>query len=241
MKRFLFAVVAIAITGTSLPLSADEPTRINFITHLAAGLNEIDVFVDTGSNPSDVYRVTPATKARFLDSPVFASAEPLAHNPFDAEAVGPHAKGRPLGLTLVEFLAARGTATITCQNGQGSIDARFTKLVPNAVYSMWYAFVPQPPTKPFTGALDLPFGARDGSQSVFTTDAKGNARFNAAYKPCLQASSDQLMAVLAIAWHSDGKTYGSSPGSFGNRTHVQLFAPLPRRKVIHTKSADIAS
>jgi hypothetical protein len=103
----------------------------------------------------------------------------------------------------------------------------FTKLVPNAVYTMWYAFVPAPPTKPFTGALDLPLGARDGSQTKFASDAAGNAHFEASFSPCLQPSNDQLMAMLAIAWHSDGKTHGSSGGPFGKTSHGQIFAPLP--------------
>jgi len=32
---------------------------------------------------------------------------------------------------------------------------------------------------------------------------------------------------LAIAWHSDGKTYASDAGPFGLTSHVQLFLLLP--------------
>ena len=42
----------------------------------------------------------------------------------------------------------------------------------------------------------------------------------------------QLAAVLAIAYHSDGKTYGVLPGPFGQKTHVQLFTMLPEEKDI---------
>jgi len=40
-------------------------------------------------------------------------------------------------------------------------------------------------------------------------------------------SGDQLMSGVAIALHSDGRTYGSEPGAFGKVAHVQLFAMLP--------------
>ncbi len=36
-----------------------------------------------------------------------------------------------------------------------------------------------------------------------------------------------MMAMLVIAYHSDGNTYGPDPGPFGTGSHVQLFVPLP--------------
>jgi hypothetical protein len=35
--------------------------------------------------------------------------------------------------------------------------------------------------------------------------------------------------MLAINYHSDGKTYGGLPGAFGLNAHVPIFAMLPRR------------
>ena len=90
----------------------------------------------------------------------------------------------------------------------------------------------KPPTQPFTGFLDLPIGNRDGSQSVFTTDADGNANFEVRFETCLQMTERQIAALLAIAYHSDGKTYGVLPGPFGQVTHVQLFTMLPGEKNI---------
>jgi hypothetical protein len=37
------------------------------------------------------------------------------------------------------------------------------------------------------------------------------------------------MAGLAIAYHSDGNTYGAEPGDFGLNSHVQMFLGLPPR------------
>jgi hypothetical protein len=229
--RALVAAAALAAFATAV--QAGETVNVRFINHLQAGLNEIDVFtVRPGEPSSQVYRPTPAEKEEQLKRVLYASSGAVAHNPFDAAAVGPFAKGRPLRLTLEQWLSAKGEASVTCKGGKGEVRARFAGLVPDGVYTMWYAFVPQPPTKPFTGALDLPLGARDGSQTRFVAEASGEAHFAATFAPCLQPSNEQLLAMLAIAWHSDGKTYGSSAGPFGHTSHVQIFVPLPRRGAV---------
>ncbi|AHD03673.1 hypothetical protein [Leisingera methylohalidivorans] len=225
MRHFILTTTLIA--AAPLAATAEQAITLDFIDHIEAGLNELDVFVAREGEPTHVYRPAPDEAAARLGDQIFAGAGPVAHNPFDAEAIGPHLKGRPLGMTLGDWLAADGSATVTCADGTGTVESVFTGLVPEGVYTMWYSFVPQPPTEPFTGALDLPLGARDGSQSGFTADAKGSATFEATFEPCLQPSDPQLLAMLAITWHGDGETYGSAPGSFGNLSHVQLFAPLP--------------
>jgi hypothetical protein len=222
--------VAFAAIAGAAVAQESAPVTVRFMNHLQAGLNEIDVFTVDESDGTQVRRPTQATKSVDVNREIYASAHSVAHNPFDADAVGPFPRGRSLGMTLRQWLDAKGSATVSCIGGVGKVSAQFSKLVPNAVYTMWYAFVPNPPTKPFTGALDLPLGARDGSQTRFNSDAAGNARFSASFKPCLQASSEQLLAMLAIAWHSDRATYGSSAGSFGHNSHVQIFAPLPMAK-----------
>jgi hypothetical protein len=225
--------VAVALTAGNAAAQATEAVTVRFINHMTAGLNEIDVFTVHPSEPSSyVFRPTQARKGEERKHALYASARPVPHNPFDDEAVGPFPKGRALGITLEQWLSAEGAASVSCSGNTGRVSAQFTKLVPNAVYTMWYAFVPTPPTKPFTGALDLPLGARDGSQTEFASDAAGNAHFEASFSPCLQPSNDQLMAMLAIAWHSDGKTHGSSGGPFGKTSHVQIFAPLPPTRAV---------
>ncbi len=227
MKRRLLAASLLSAGALALPAFAADSMQLKFVDHLEMGLNELDVFVARRGSEKHVYRVGPDGAKAHLASPLYAAASAVAHNPFDPDAVGPHPKGRSLGLTLGQWLAAEGAAEVRCDDGRGTVAARFSNLVPNAVYTMWYAFVPTPPTQPFTGALDLPLGARDGSQSQFVSDSAGNAEYQASFVPCLAPSNEQLMSMLAIAWHSDGKTYGSSPGAFGSRSHVQLFAPLP--------------
>ncbi|MDX1478743.1 MAG: hypothetical protein R3301_13615 [Saprospiraceae bacterium] len=207
--------------------SAQQKIDIVFVDHLTAGLIEQDVFVEKEPGSGLIYRVLPGEQDKYLDAPVYKSTIPHKHDPFNAVNAGPCAKGEPLGMTLREWLGGRGTATYVCDDGWGKFEAEFTGLVPNATYTMWHFFMAKNSTTPFTGTLDLPIGNRDGSQSVFRTDARGNATMKITFDQCLQLGDTQLASGVAIAYHSDGKTYGVLPGDFGTVTHVQLFALLP--------------
>jgi hypothetical protein len=198
-----------------------------FVTHLDAGLPEQDVFIEREPGSTEVYR--PTIGDNDMNAPLFKSAVPVPHNPFDEDAVGPHPKGEAFGMTLGEFLKHQGTGTYTCANGEGTLDTQFSGLVPNGVYTMWHAFTAIPATKPFSGFLDLPLGARDGSTSVFVANENGEASFSHTFKPCLQMSDVWTTSLLAINYHSDGKTYAGLPGDFGYNAHVPLFLMLPQR------------
>ena len=97
---------------------------------------------------------------------------------------------------------------------------------------MWNAFLPVSPPKPFSGTLDLPLGASDGSENTFRVDEEGNATFTHTFKPGLQFSDVWTNAALAICYHRDGKTYGGVPGRFGLYSHVPLLVMLPKREGI---------
>ena len=198
-----------------------------FMTHLEGGMPEQDVFIEREAGSDDVYRVTIGDND--MNAPLFKTATPVPHNPFEADAVGPHPKGEAFGMTLGEWLKHQGKGTYTCENGEGRLDTQFTGLVENGVYTMWHAFTAIPATKPFSGFLDLPLGARDGSTSVFVADGNGAASFSHTFKPCLQMSDVWTTSLLAINYHSDGKTYAGLPGDFGYNAHVPLFLILPQR------------
>lgn len=201
-----------------------------FVTHLDASLPEQDVFIEREPGSGYVYRVTIGDND--MNLPLFKTAIPVPHNPFDAAAVGPHPKGQPFGMTLGDWLRHRGVGTYTCRNGEGRIDTNFSGLVENGIYSMWHVFTAIPATTPFSGFLDLPLGARDGSTSVFVADENGRASFRRTFKPCLQMSDSWITSLLAINYHSDGKTYAGLPGAFGYNAHMPLFLTLPRRENI---------
>jgi hypothetical protein len=198
-----------------------------FITHLDASLPEQDIYIEREPGSSEVYR--PTIGDNDMSAPLYKTAVPVPHNPFDEAAIGPHPKGEALGMTLGDWLKHQGTGTYTCTDGEGTLDTQFTGLVPNGVYTMWHAFMAMPATVPFSGALELPLGARDGSTSVFVANDKGEASFQHTFKPCLQMSDVWTTAMLAINYHSDGKTYAGLPGDFGYNAHIPLFLMLPPR------------
>ena len=228
MQLALAAGLLWSTTGGVLaePVSVD----LAFITHLDAGLPEQDVYIEREPGTGEIFRATVGDND--MRAPLYKTAVETEHDPFDPEAVGPHPKGEPLGMTLGEWLRHQGTGTYTCENGEGMLDTSFSGLVPNGVYTMWHAFIALPPTTPFSGTLDLPLGARDGSESVFEADENGRAAFVHAFAPCLQMSDVWTTSMLALNYHSDGKTYGGNPGQFGLNAHIPLFLMLPKREGI---------
>lgn len=221
--------IAIFLIGllASGPIAQAEPMTVTlkFVTFSQAKMNEQDIFVEKAASSGQVYRVTPEDTN--MGAWLFATAKPQDHNPADAKAIGPFQKGRALGITLGQWLGATGNGTYTCNSGEGTVQASFAKLVSNGLYTMWNVFAPAPPAQPFR-VLELPLGARDGTQNTFRADAQGNASFAATFKPCLQLTGDHLVSMLAIAWHSDGKTYAGDAGPFGMTSHVQMLVRLPR-------------
>lgn len=210
------------------PSNRDEPVvlQLAFVTHLDSNLPEQDVFIEREPGSGQVYRVTKGDHD--LSQPLFKAAHAVDHNPFDPRAVGPYPKGEPLGMTLGQWLAQSGGGTYSCSDGVGTLDLEFRGLVPRGVYTMWHAFIALPATEPFTGTLDLPLGARDGSESVFQADDDGVARFKRSFSPCLEMSGDWTTSMLALNYHSNGKTYRADPGQFGLHAHIPLFVMLPR-------------
>jgi len=206
--RILSAALCILAPGVA---TSGGSIEVTFVDHITAGMVEQDVFVTRGAG-DDVFRVTTEDQAEFLGDTVFATTKGLHHDPANMAAVGPFPKGRDLGFTLGDWLNASGRGTYSCENGVGSLSASFSNLVPDGVYTMWSWYVAVPFPEPFA-TYDLPFGSRDGTGSVFTADASGNATYDGTVGTCLQGSGSQLAEGLAIAYHSDGKTYGPRMGT----------------------------
>jgi hypothetical protein len=227
-------LVAAVQPASAAPATSPSPKSraltfdIAFATHIDENLPEQDVYLERVPGTGLVYRATKGDND--MNAPLYGSALENHHDPFNPKAVGPYAKGKALGVTLGEWLKARGTGKYSYANGVGHLDLEFTGLVPNGVYTLWHAFIALPPTTPFSGTLDLPLGARDGTESVFRADAEGNARFVHTFRPGLQMSDVWTKSMLAVAYHSDGSTYGGVPGEFGVSVHIPLFAMLPDRE-----------
>ncbi len=210
--------------------SGDRIEDLALVDHIAAGMIEQDVFIEQTRGSGDVFRVGATEAKRYADAPVYRTTRPVRHAPYSPDKNGPYPKGASLGMSLGDWLAATGTVTYTCSDGIGRIEASFRNLVANGTYSMWYFRVAKAhmgcAACPFA-TIDFPVGAKDGSQSQFAADARGNATFDAVFEPCLELSGDQLAAALAVAYHSDGNTHGPSPGDMGHTSHIQLLAVLP--------------
>jgi hypothetical protein len=224
VKRVCLAFVLLL---SSAPAYSGDEIELTFKSHLQRNMVEQHVYVEREVDTGRVYRVTPVDQHRYLDSPAYATEKFVPNAPLTHSAVGPHKRGKSLGFSLGDWLAATGTASYRCSDDAAKVKASFEKLVPNGVYTIWYTMAPRPPLDPFE-VLVMPLGPRDGSKSTFWTDAKGHAEFSASFSPCLQMSGKQVNTFLAIAWHSNGETYGSSPGQFSTVTHDQIFTePFP--------------
>ncbi len=220
----LRSVSTIALLVTPIVANAGEPIKLTFVDHIKAEMIEQDVYVDKMSD-GKVFRVTKENAGDFSEALVYRTAAPVEHAPMDASKVGPYEAGAQLDFTLGEWLSASGSATLTCEGENGMLRAEFENLVPNGLYTMWNFFAGQQLAKFHT--YDLPVGLPDGSESIFTADGKGYALYEASFTPCLQGTTPQLMAGLAIAYHSDGMTHGYEPGPMGNKSHVHLFTMIP--------------
>ncbi len=160
-----------------------------------------------------------------LAKTVYTASEAVLHDPFKvgSNPLGPFPKGKSLGFTLGNWLAASGIGIYSVDGENADMQLSFKKLVPNGVYTVWCSILTLPPDPKIE---DAPCGAEDGSQNSFTSDSQGNGAFDLKLKP-LPTSTKETASLIAIAYHSDGKTYGASPGDFGLNSHVQLFAMLP--------------
>jgi hypothetical protein len=203
---------------TPLPQPAWEVVEMEFMNDMASVQMEMpmqDVYLDVGSG--EVVRPT-VVNAETLAQPLYRSSVEveldLFEPPFDT---GPYPKGEPLGFTLADWLAAKGQGTYTVKGDRAVIDMTFDKLVPNGVYTVWCL------VWNFEEVVsEVPCGAPDGSENTFTTDATGHGEITIevdAFAP----STEEAINEIAIAYHSEGKTWGSIVGPHGLEAHVQMW------------------
>lgn len=210
MKALMISVAAVMILGA--PASADlRVLPLRFATHIAAGMAEVDVFVEDEANPGQVVRLEgyEIKGAAMLARPLYAGGGTTSLR--DGRK-GPYAKGTALGFSLGNWLGARATGTYTIDGNTGTIAFTARRLVPNGLYTLWCL-------ADKLGAC----GAADGTENTFRADADGRAATR------VRVSANPAIAIIALAYHSDGRTYGASPGIFGVNSHVHLFIRLPQR------------
>jgi hypothetical protein len=212
-----------------------------------------DVYVVLNNTTPDlVYRIerSQAEDSSILAKDIYGTTNAVPHDTYKItpHPLGPFPRGADLGLTLEQWLAAMGTGTYIEENGNAALNLTFEKLVPNGTYSIWYARVTMPPNYKETRT---PLGAPDGSQNSFKADAKGNAAFDLklnALPPSTNVTFENYSAMyvtrkypittniswtlIAVIYHSDGRTHGTEPGEMGKTAHnqlVHLMYPKPFR------------
>lgn len=224
MKRYsllgvMVVLSLIAVAGASAQ-SEVPAMKLQFKTFVQHGAPEQDAFIERSGGPSgQVWRIDPTDikGAAVLGKRVYATAGAVTHDPMKMgpDPLGPYPRGADLGFTLREWLTARGTGTYSLRGDRAVITASLRGLIPNGLYTMWCVPAPMRPPGP------LACGALDGSENTFKADRSGAAEVTITTRPLPEG------AVIAPAYHSDGKTYGAKPGDFGMSTHVQLVVFLP--------------
>ena len=234
----ILAVFTSACSSGSVEHVVNKKVQLQFSSYLAADMPEQDVFVEVVPGADQVHRITAADLAAYAEAPVYGSQEFIMHDPFQVgyNPVGTYPKGAPLGFTMGEWLAGTGTGTYTVAGDEAGIDLKLESLVSNGVYTIECASINTPPNFSY---IDKPCGAEDGSQNTIIADAEGRADFHLTIKP-LPDSSAEAVQVIAVTYHSDGRTYGAYSGDFGLNSHVQIlaFIPMPENAAWQTLSDD---
>lgn len=233
----LTSVIILAFILISGKVFAATTVDIKFVNHIQANLPEQDVFVESKDDSTKVVRVERdmAKDTATLAKKVFAAAEAVPHDPFKMgpNPLGPYPKGKPVGFTLEQWLAATGTGTYLVDGDMAEMHLTLQKLVPNGTYTVWCSRLTFPPNPK---VVDRPCGAEDGSENVFKSDTDGVGKFDLNKMKPLEESTKETASVIALAYHSDGKTYAATPGEFGLNSHVQIFFLIPAAKAMESAS-----
>ena len=229
----LLAAVATAradeLTGGG-PRNSPVSLPLAFSSYLDADLPEQDVYIERIPGSGEVFRVTKADNDPRAE--LYGAAYPVPHDPLNPAAIGPYPKGEALGLTLGEWRTHRGAGKYACDNGTATLDTSFWGLVPFGVYSIRHTFSAMADSSASAGSLNLPLATQQGEEYAFVADETGRAVFRGTFSPCLQFSNSRIAAMLAVNYHSDGKTYGGEPGDYGLNAHMPLFLVLPQQEEI---------
>lgn len=214
---------------TKESLTASKTIQLTFMNHIEANMPEQDVFIMSKDNSGKVIRVEGdgAKEANNLSQEVYAAEAAVEHDPFKVgeNPLGPFPKGEKLGFTLQKWLDAKGKGKYSVEGNKAELDIMFEKLAPGGVYTVWCSRIKLPPDPK---VVDKPCGAPDGSENVFKADAEGDASFKLTM-PLLEESTASEVAVIALSYHSDAKTYGADPGAFGKNSHVHIFYIFPEQ------------
>ena len=216
-------VLMLSILSVTI-LSAQDSSvaELSFVNHIVAGMPEPDVLIE--NDEGELMRIPVDAPISVIGQPVYASTTGADHDMFmlGENPLGPYEMGEALGMTLGEWLTASGSGTYTAAGDVATVEASLTNMVPNGVYTVWCSRVFVPPNFKI---VNNPCGADDGSENVVVADDEGNLSFSIETF-VLDLTTDEAISLIALAYHSDGQSWGTDPGTFGLNSHVQVFAPI---------------
>ena len=195
------------------------PIPVQMIENLEVPASDIHIQIDNGM----VIRPQ-SLDEDVLQMPLYGTLEDIPQDfiepPYD---IGPYEQGAPLGFTMAEWIAASGHTTYSIGSDGARLHFTFENLLTDAVYTVWCTRI----NLPEATLNHKPCGMPDGSSNSFMSDGQGNAVFNIVLQDAFEPSTEDIRTVVAIAYHSDGNTYGIHPGDFGLNVHTQLIYEFP--------------
>ncbi|MGH8549254.1 MAG: hypothetical protein ACRERU_11780 [Methylococcales bacterium] len=114
-------------------------------------------------------------------------------------------------ITLGQWLSTRGVMRIRCgAGGQNIVQAVFSNLIPNGVYTMWGVWNTTPPGAPSARIVPVPLG---GIPNALVPDRRGNASFFRELASCpIDVTDDgSILMFITLAYHSDSDLNGAVP------------------------------
>ena len=137
-------------------------------------------------------------------------------------------------VTLGEFNAVQGTASVKCINRGTHAVINLSGLIPNGVYTIWTLTFQSPGFTPtFENLIGLgALGPNDGSHNAFTADSSGHGSVSAIipagslsiFGTMTACYMDEFEVHFVGAYHLDGQSHGPEPGANGDDgTFVEQF------------------
>lgn len=99
------------------------------------------------------------------------------------------------------------------EDGNLVVDIYANNLVPEGVYTLWGV------NMGMVGMQVAPAGGAEAN--AFTASEDGDIAFT------VTVGADESYEMLAVAYHSDGQTYGDEPGAMGEVTFTHLMGAFP--------------
>lgn len=141
-------------------------------------------------------------------------------------------------VTLAEFNAAEGSASVQCVTRGTLVTLQLTHLIPRGLYTIWNVVFKDPGFEPtFANVIGLgALGSPAGTQNVFRASANGEGTVSAITEtgPLSTAGSigacaltDQFEWHVVGAYHIDGESHGPALGPDG--TAVEQFGFIFKR------------